>query len=115
MVAGALLFGCLTHNAAVDVATLLVYGYEYAAATGIEAQLGAIIPYLVDDVACCACQVYVCLAIDFAGDDDLAGGNQCLAGHFAVGIACQEFIDDGIGYLVGNLVGMPFGYGFRCE
>ena len=110
-----MLFGGLAHNAAVDVSALLVHGHEHAAAAGIEAQFGAIVAYPVDDVACGACQVDVCLAVDLAGDDDLAGGDQCLAGHFAVGIACQEFIDDGIGYLVGNLVGMPFGYGFRCE
>jgi hypothetical protein len=55
------------------------------------------------------------LAANFACEDDELGGRQRLARDARFGILRQEQIDDGVGNLVGNLVRMSFGHGFRSE
>ena len=66
-----------------------------------------------DDAAHEALEIDVGLGRDFAGDDDQAGGGQRLAGDAAVGILVEAGVQDGVGNLVGDLVGMTFGDGLR--
>jgi hypothetical protein len=50
---------------------------------------------------------------DFAGHHGQAGGDQRLAADAALGILPEDFIEYGVGNLVGYLVGVTFGDGFR--
>ena len=64
----------------------------------------------------CPCAIFIdALAADFAGEDDKLGRGQGFAGDAGFGVFRQEEIDDGVGNLVGDLVGMAFGHGFRGE
>ena len=54
-------------------------------------------------------EIDVGLGGDFAGNDHQAGGGQRLGGDAAVGILLQAGVQNGVGDLVGNLVGMAFG------
>ena len=58
-------------------------------------------------------EIHVSLGGDFAGDDDQAGGGQGFAGHAAERVFGQAGIENRVRNLVGDLVGMAFGYGFR--
>ena len=50
---------------------------------------------------------------DLAGDDDHAGLDQRFAGDAALWVLGEDRVEDGVGDLVGNLVRMSLGYGFR--
>jgi hypothetical protein len=52
---------------------------------------------------------------DFSGDDDQAGGGEGFAGDPAEGVFGEAGVEDGVRNLVGDLIGMAFGYGFRRE
>ncbi len=55
------------------------------------------------------------LAANLAGQDDAVGGGHGLAGDARLGVLGQEQVDDGVGNLVRDLVGMAFGNGFGGE
>jgi hypothetical protein len=57
--------------------------------------------------------VHVSRGGDLAGHDADAGGDQHLAGHAAGRIVRQDGVQYGVRNLVGDLVGMAFGDGFR--
>jgi hypothetical protein len=52
---------------------------------------------------------------DFSGDHGQAGGHQRLARDTALRILPHYFIENGVGYLISNLVGMAFGDGLRSK
>ena len=52
---------------------------------------------------------------DLAGDDRQAGRDERLAGDAADGILREDGVENRIGDLVGDLVGMPFGHRLRGE
>ena len=58
-------------------------------------------------------EIDVSLGGDFAGDHDQAGGGQGFAGDAAGRIFGEAGIEDRVRNLVGDLVGMALGYGFR--
>jgi hypothetical protein len=49
---------------------------------------------------------------DFSGDDNEAGGGKGFAGHAAGGVFGEAGVEDGVGNLVRDFIGMAFGYGF---
>jgi hypothetical protein len=59
--------------------------------------------------------VHDALAADLAGQDHELGGGQRLAGDARFGVLRQEQIDDRVGNLVGDLVGMAFRNRFGRE
>ena len=107
LVAGALLESLVALNATVDVGALLVHGKQHAARVAVEAQLAAVVADFVDYAPRRFLHVDICITLDFAGNNHLAGSNEGLAGYFRLGIAGKELVEDGIADLVGNLVGMP--------
>ena len=62
-----------------------------------------------------ALAVHDSLAADFAGEDHFLGGGQGFASDARLRVLRQEQVDDGIGNLVGDLVGMAFGNGLGGE
>ena len=110
LVAGALVLQVGALNAAVYILALFVHGQQHAAAVAVEAQLRAVVAYFVDDAAGGLLHVDIGVALYFAGHHYLAGGDEGLAGHFRLRVAGEKFIEDGVGNLVGDLVGMAFRY-----
>ncbi len=77
-----LAFLCVAVNASVDVGTLLVERVEDSAGFAVKFQLAAVVAYFLDNASGDFHQVDVGLALDFAGDNDLPGGDEGLAGYF---------------------------------
>ncbi len=96
-----------------DVGRLLVNRREHGARLRVETELGAGVSDLLDGVADDLRKIDVAARRDFAGDDCQAGSDQRLAGHAADRILGENRVENGIGNLVGDLVGMPFGHRLR--
>ena len=103
-----MLVGFFALYAAVDVAALLVQGREDAAGVGVEFEFGAVVTDFADYVAGGCVEVDVSVALYFAGDNHLAGSDECFAGHLRVGVAGEELVEHSIADLVGHLIGMAF-------
>ena len=109
----ALVAGAAGVHALGNVAGLLVDGRDHGAGVGVEAVEGVVVADGGDDAAHQALEIDVGLGGDFAGDDHQAGGRQGFGGDAAVGVLLQAGVENGVGDLVGNLVGMAFGDGLR--
>ena len=105
----ALVAGAAGVNALGDVAGLLVDGGDDGAGVGVEAVERVVVADGGDHAAHQALEIDVGLGGDFAGDDHEAGGGQGFGGDAAVGVLLQAGVENGVGDLVGNLVGMAFG------
>ena len=112
LVTGALVFHVGLFNALVDVWGLLVDGAQDAARIGLKHVFALGVPNFADNVPGNFLGVEVGGRLDFAGQDHLAGGHQRFAGHFGRRVKRQEVVHQGIGNLVGNFVGVPFGHRF---
>ena len=120
---GGLIGGIAEHHALVagaagvhtlgDVARLLVDGRDHGAGVRVEAVECVVVADGGNHAAHQGLEIDVGLGGDFAGDDHQAGGRQRLGGNAAVGVLLQAGIENSVGDLVGNLVGMAFGHGFR--
>jgi hypothetical protein len=91
-----------------DVGRLAVDGGEHGAGLVVEADVGVVVADALDGVLGDLAVVDVRLGGDLAGDDDEAGGHQRLAGDAGMLVDGQDGVEDGIGNLVGDLVGMAF-------
>jgi hypothetical protein len=60
-------------------------------------------------------EVDVGLGCDLAGNDHQASRGESFSGHAAKRILRQACVEDGIGYLVGDLIGMPFSHRLGCK
>ena len=110
LVAGALVFGAFAVNSLGDVAGLLADAHHHPADIAIKAQIAVVIADVADGLAGQAGNVDpIGLGSDLAGDQAQPGGHQRLAGHPAVRVFGQQGVKDGIGDLVGHLVGVAFG------
>ena len=116
-----------------DVRRLLVDGVDHAACFAVETKLRAVVADLADHVAHDAGNVHVSLGANLAGHHDHAGGGHGLAsaadlsrigrmpvggdvaGCGQLGLLGQNGVQDGVGNLVADLVGMSLGNGFRGE
>ena len=98
-----------------DVAGLLVDVGDDAAGVAVKAVLGPVIADGADDFARDLRDVHIAARGDLAHDMDETGGNGRLAGDAAVGVLLQDRVEHGVGDLVADLVGMPFGDGFGGE
>ena len=98
-----------------DIRRLLVYRGENAAGVAVEA-LGAVV---ISDFAHGFSRDFLNVRIgvrgDLAHDHYKPGGAAGLAGDTGVRVGGKNGIEHGIGYLVADLIGMPFGYRFACE
>src|SRR5579864_6577774 len=110
MVAGA--GGVYAHG---DVAGLLVDRGDDGAGVAVEAVDGIVVTNGGDGAADYGLEVDVGLGGDFSSDDDEAGGGESFAGNAAVGVVGEAGVEDGVGNLIGDLVGMAFGDRFRSK
>ena len=115
LVAGALLHGVAALHAAVNVGALLMDGAQHAARVAFEHVFALGVAHLLDDLAGNERHVHVGLGLHFAGQDDLPGGDERLAGHLRLGVVSQQFVKHGVRYLVGHFVGVSFRHRFGCE
>ena len=83
---------------------------ENAAGIAVKAVLCAVVADLANSLSCNVGNIYVCTCCDLAHYVDKTGGNKGLAGNACVGVLGDYGIEDGIGYFIGDLVGMAFCY-----
>ena len=109
MVARSLFVGLFATNAAVDVVALLVNGRQYAARIAVELVLRFGVANMFDGVSGNGLQVDVRIRAHLAHDNHLSCGNESFDGAMRFVVVGQELVYQSIRYLVGHLVGMPFG------
>ena len=83
------------------------------AGLGVEAVLRAGVADIADGRARDFLKVDDRVGRNFAGQHDEAGRDQGFTGDAAFRILRQNGVEDRVGNLIGNLVGMSFGYGLR--
>ena len=115
LVAGPLLLLGLAHDTPVDVGRLLVNGRHHAARVAVEAVLALRVADAVDDATRHALHVHVRLRAHLARHDHQSRGAERLARHLRIGVVTQEFVQNGVGNLIGDFIGMPLGHRFRCK
>ncbi|MNI35370.1 hypothetical protein D3C73_893930 [compost metagenome] len=108
LVASAHFFRLLAVNALGDVRGLLADQVQHAAGGAVEADFGAVIADVHDDLAGQRFQVDPGAGGDLAGNDGNAGLDHGLAGHTGTLVLGQDRVQHRIGDLVGNLVRMAF-------
>jgi hypothetical protein len=92
---------------------LLADQVEHAAGLAVEADLGRVIANVEDDLADDLFVVDGGGGGDFTGHNGHAGFDQGFAGHAGVLVLGNDGVEDGVRNLVGHLVRVAFGYGFR--
>ena len=112
LVAGALFLFGLAYDALVDIGRLFVDRRQHAARIAVETVIGVRIADPVDHAARDVLYVHVRFRTDFTGHDDQPRGAERFAGYFRIGIVTKKFVEDCIGNLIRNLVGMSFGHRF---
>jgi len=109
----ALVAGAAGVNTLRDVARLFVDRRNHCEGVGVESVEGVVVADRGDDAADQALKVNVGLGGDFAGDDHEAGSGQRFSCYATVRVLFETGVQDGIGDLVGNFVGMTFRDRFR--
>ncbi len=98
-----------------DLGGLAVERGEDGAGVGVEAHSAVGVADAADGAADEVLEFDVGAGGDFAGDDDEAGGAEGFAGDAGHGVLTEHFVEDGVGDLVRNLVGVSDGDGFGGE
>ena len=80
-----------------------------------ETDVGGGVADIGDDTADDGLPVDFRLGGDFTGNDNEVGCAESFTSHAALGILSQAGVEDRIGDLIGNFVGMPFGNRFRSK
>jgi hypothetical protein len=118
VVVGALLAGLLGGvDALGDVGRLLVHALQHLDRVGAEIGVEAVVADLADRLAGDLGEVEVRLGADLAGDHHQVGVDERLAGDpglLALTVG-HHGVEDAVGDLVANLVGMTLGYGLGRE
>ena len=96
-----------------DVAGLLVERGQHGAGLAVKAVFGAVIADVEDFLARDFVDRHARSGADFAHDQHKASGGAALAGDVRIGILCEYGVQNGVGNLVADFVGMSFGHGFR--
>ena len=102
--------GIHTHG---DVAGLLVDRRNHGTGVGVEAVGGIVIPDGSDDAPHQRLKINICPSTNFSGNHHQPGRGKGFARNPAMRVLFQTGVQNGIGDLVGNLVGMSFCYGLR--
>ncbi len=108
LVAGALLLeqALALGDALGDVGRLALDGRDDGAAVAVEAALRRRVADVADHRLGDLAELDLRLARDLAGDDDQAGLDQRLAGDATLRVLRQQGVEDGVGDLIADLVGM---------
>ena len=107
--------GNLIVGAQRNVGALAVNVGDNAAGLAVKAILSAVIADRADDLAGSAGDVNIAVGRDLAHDMDKARGTGRLAGNAGTGVLSQNGIEDCVGDLVTDFVGMPLRDGLGCE
>ncbi|CDB87766.1 putative uncharacterized protein PY07799 [Firmicutes bacterium CAG:170] len=98
-----------------DIGGLLVDGGQDRAAAAVEAAFGVVIADAGDGIARNARDVHIAARGDFAHDQNEAGRGRAFTGDARLRVLRQNGVQNAVGDLVADLVGMSFGHGFRGE
>ena len=102
-------------DALLDVLRLLVVAHENRAALVVDAVFGVVVADALQHVAGEVDVVDVGGRGDFAGHDDEARRTEGFGGNAGEGILLKAGVENGVGDLVRDLVGMTFADGFGSE
>ena len=111
LVDGELLLLCFQRavDAQGNVTRLLLYGYNHTTGLVVEAVLGPGIARVPNHVPGDSGNIDIGIGGDLSGDQYEAGGSCRLTCHAPLGVLGQDRIQDSVGNLVAQLVGVPFG------
>ena len=109
----ALVAGAACVHTESNITGLLVDTRNHRAGVGIKAIKRAVVADGGNDSPDQGLQVNVRFSGDFSSDHDQTGGGQGLASHATHGVVGQTGVEDSIRNLIGDFVGVAFGYGFR--
>ena len=98
-----------------DVGRLLVDRVDHGARVGREAEIRVGVADLADRLARDLLDVHVRRGGDLTGHDDEPRVHEGLARHAAGRVIAQHGVEDAVGDLVRDLVGVPLGNGLRGE
>ncbi len=98
-----------------DIAALLVDGGQHRTGPGVKAVGGIAVADLVHGAADDVGDVHVAFCGNFAHHGHHPGGGDGLAGYPSIGVLGQNGVQNGVGDLVTDLVGMSFGDGLGGE
>ena len=98
-----------------DIGALAVHIGDDGAGVGVKAELGAGVADIGHDLADDLLEIDIAVGGDLAHDVDHAGRGAGLAGHAGLGVVGQDLVEDGIGDLIADLVGMSLGHGLGSK
>ena len=98
-----------------DVRGLGIDGGEHAAGVAVKAALGVVVANVLDHLADDGGDIHIAGGGNLAHDVDDAGGGGGLTGHVSLGVLLDDSVQNGIGHLVANLIGMAFCYRFGSK
>jgi len=98
-----------------DVRGLLVVGNQHGATLVVDAVFRVVVADALDGFAGDLNIIHVCVRGDLAGQHDEARVAQRFGGDAGARVLGQDRVEDGVGNLVRDLVGMAFGDGFGSE
>src|SRR6185369_15927083 len=96
-----------------DVRRLLVVSDQHGATLVVDAVFGVVVADTLDGFARNLNIIHVRVRGDLAGEHHQTGVAQGFSGDAGFGILGQDGVQDGIGNLIGDLVRVAFGNGFR--
>jgi len=111
----ALVAGTTGIDAHGDVGRLTLDGADHSAGVGVKTVFGVVIADLANRFASDFVVIDVRAGGNLARDDDQTGGDQRFASYAPPGILAHDFIENGVGDLVSDLVGMTFSNGLGSE
>ena len=112
------LIACTAHlivGAQCNIGALAVNVGDDGAGVGVKAELGAGVADIGHDLADDLLEIDIAVGGDLTHDMDHAGRGAGLAGHAGLGVVGQDLVEDGIGDLIADLVGMSLGNGLGSK
>jgi hypothetical protein len=98
-----------------NIRALFINSGEHGARLGIEAVRGIVVTDFFNHTAGNGGNIHINFCTDFSGHQNKSGGHQRFASHATHGIFFQNSIQNSIGDLIRDFVGMPFGHGLGSE
>ena len=96
-----------------DVGALAVDGGQHGAGLVVKAVAGAVVADVFHGLPDDALHIHLGVGGHFAHHHHHAGGGAGLTGHVGAGVLGQDRVQNAVGHLVAQLVGMAFGDAFR--
>ena len=102
-------------DALCDVGRLFVISNQDGAAFMVNTVAAVVVTDTLQGVANDLGVVHICGGRNFAGEHDRAGCAQSFSGNSSGRILFQDSVENGVRNLVGDFIGMAFGYGLRSK